>query len=157
MSLHQGNTRAIACGCVHERLALPRSACGYLSQLQYLIKYRPAQIAMSISCGPSKMMGTQTGIAHGILHAPQILSHHVVDVPKVRSQLRGCIPHLHRQACEIPVYWPPRIHFWRRKRRRYCMGKLEHLQLAEHCHVGDLAALEALQEVLLVHETIQCG
>jgi hypothetical protein len=38
-----------------------------------------------------------------------------------------------------------------------CRGKLEHLQLFEHCHVGKLAALEAPQKVLLVHETIQCG
>lgn len=37
------------------------------------------------------------------------------------------------------------------------MGKLEHLQLDGHCHVGYLAALEAPQEVLLVYETIQCG
>ena len=99
MCLHQGNTRAIACACVHERL-VAKIRMWIFSQSQYLIKRRPAQIAMSISCGPSKVMGTQASIAHGILHAPQILSHHMVDVPKVRCQLRGCIPHLQRHACE---------------------------------------------------------
>ena len=46
-----------------------------------------AQVAMAVPCGAGKVMRAQAGASHGILHAPQIVSDHQINMLKVWRQV----------------------------------------------------------------------
>ena len=61
--------------------------CGVAGDHTHLVQGGSAQVAMAVPCGAGKVMRAQAGASHGILHAPQIVSDHQINMLKVWRQV----------------------------------------------------------------------